>query len=378
MALLEASGIGKNFGETKVLRDISLTLEQGEALAIIGSSGSGKTTLLRCLNFLERPDTGVIRVNGETMWDAADPATQRESEVRKKRLHFGLVFQNFNLFPQYTALENVMLAGELLAKEQPGYKANKKAIHAQLEAQARDLLAQMGLSERAGHYPHQLSGGQQQRVAIARALVKMPSVLLLDEPLSNLDARLRLQTREEIRRIQRETGITTVFVTHDQEEAMSISDEIVVMKEGVVQQTGRPQAVYDDPANLFVAKFLGTPPINLFDGRIENEWLYIGQDRVLPAAGLPEGNVTVGIRPEGFVPEDNGPFRCGLNRMEVMGRDVSFLCTHDGCQAETFRAIRQSDGTEGSHGQSVSFRLKPGKVLLFAPETGARLRPREA
>ena len=130
MALLEASGIGKNFGETKVLRDISLTLEQGEALAIIGSSGSGKTTLLRCLNFLERPDTGVIRVNGETMWDAADPATQRESEVRKKRLHFGLVFQNFNLFPQYTALENVMLAGELLAKEQPDYKANKKAIHA--------------------------------------------------------------------------------------------------------------------------------------------------------------------------------------------------------------------------------------------------------
>mgnify|MGYP000077228620 FL=1 len=136
MALLEASGIGKNFGETKVLRDISLTLEQGEALAIIGSSGSGKTTLLRCLNFLERPDTGVIRVNGETMWDAADPATQRESEVRKKRLHFGLVFQNFNLFPQYTALENVMLAGELLAKEQPDYKANKKAVHAQLEAQA--------------------------------------------------------------------------------------------------------------------------------------------------------------------------------------------------------------------------------------------------
>ena len=167
MALLEASGIGKNFGDTKVLKDISLTLEQGEALAIIGSSGSGKTTLLRCLNFLERPDTGIIKVNGETMWDAADPATQRESEIRKKRLHFGLVFQNFNLFPQYTALQNVMLAGELLAKERPDYKANKKAIHAELEQQAQELLAQMGLSARAGHYPHQLSGGQQQRVAIA-------------------------------------------------------------------------------------------------------------------------------------------------------------------------------------------------------------------
>ncbi len=153
MALLEASGIGKDFGETHVLKDISLTLEQGEALAIIGSSGSGKTTLLRCLNFLERPDTGVIKVNGETMWDAADPATQRESEVRKKRLHFGLVFQNFNLFPQYTALQNVMLAGELLAKERPDYKVNKKAIHAQLEQQAKELLAQMGSVGTGGPLP---------------------------------------------------------------------------------------------------------------------------------------------------------------------------------------------------------------------------------
>ena len=190
MALLEASGIGKNFGDTHVLKDISLTLEQGEALAIIGSSGSGKTTLLRCLNFLERPDTGVIKVNGETMWDAADPATQRESEVRKKRLHFGLVFQNFNLFPQYTALQNVMLAGELLAKERPDYKARKKAIHAELEQQAKELLAQMGLSERAGHYPHQLSGGQQQRVAIARALALHPDILCFDEPTSALDPEL--------------------------------------------------------------------------------------------------------------------------------------------------------------------------------------------
>ena len=214
MALLEASGIGKNFGETKVLRDISLTLEQGEALAIIGSSGSGKTTLLRCLNFLERPDTGVIKVNGETMWDAADPATQRESEVRKKRLHFGLVFQNFNLFPQYTALENVMLAGELLAKEQPGYKADKKAIHAQLEAQARDLLAQMGLSERAGHYPHQLSGGQQQRVAIARALASEAPVILADEPTGNLDEDTAQDITEILKESAHKMNKCVVVVTH--------------------------------------------------------------------------------------------------------------------------------------------------------------------
>ena len=260
MALLEASGIGKDFGETHVLKDISLTLEQGEALAIIGSSGSGKTTLLRCLNFLERPDTGVIKVNGETMWDAADPATQRESEVRKKRLHFGLVFQNFNLFPQYTALENVMLAGELLAKEQPGYKADKKAIHAQLEAQARDLLAQMGLSERAGHYPHQLSGGQQQRVALARALVTRPSILLLDEPLSNLDAKLRVEMQVEIKRIQKELGITTIIVTHDHEEAVSLADRVIVMNHGTIVESGSVDDVFFHPKEDYTRRLLDAIP----------------------------------------------------------------------------------------------------------------------
>ena len=234
MALLEASGIGKNFGETKVLKDISLTLEQGEALAIIGSSGSGKTTLLRCLNFLERPDTGVIRVNGETMWDAADPATQRESEVRKKRLHFGLVFQNFNLFPQYTALENVMLAGELLAKEQPDYKANKKAIHAQLEAQARDLLAQMGLSERAGHYPHQLSGGQQQRVAIARALGKNPKLLLCDEPTGALDYKTGKKVLLLLEESCRKHEHTLIVITHNRAIA-DAADRVIEISDAKVR-----------------------------------------------------------------------------------------------------------------------------------------------
>ena len=257
MALLEASGIGKNFGETKVLKDISLTLEQGEALAIIGSSGSGKTTLLRCLNFLERPDTGVIRVNGETMWDAADPATQRESEVRKKRLHFGLVFQNFNLFPQYTALENVMLAGELLAKEQPDYKANKKAIHAQLEAQARDLLAQMGLSERAGHYPHQLSGGQQQRVGIARAFAANPPIVLMDEPFSALDPMTRAELQNEIHDLQTKAQKTVVFVTHDMDEAIKLADRICIIQDGKVAQCDTPENILKHPANQYVTEFIG-------------------------------------------------------------------------------------------------------------------------
>ena len=238
MALLEASGIGKNFGETKVLKDISLTLEQGEALAIIGSSGSGKTTLLRCLNFLERPDTGVIRVNGETMWDAADPATQRESEVRKKRLHFGLVFQNFNLFPQYTALENVMLAGELLAKEQPDYKANKKAIHAQLEAQARDLLAQMGLSERAGHYPHQLSGGMLQRIMIGIATSMKPSLLIADEPTTAIDAITQFEILDELLRIKQEHQTAMVFISHDLNAISRVADRIVVLNQGLVVDQG--------------------------------------------------------------------------------------------------------------------------------------------
>ena len=255
MALLEASGIGKNFGETKVLKDISLNLEQGEALAIIGSSGSGKTTLLRCLNFLERPDTGIIKVNGETMWDAADPATQRESEVRKKRLHFGLVFQNFNLFPQYTALQNVMLAGELLAKERPDYKANKKAIHAQLEQQAQELLAQMGLSARAGHYPHQLSGGQQQRVAIARALATDPEIIYFDEPTSALDPELTGEVLSVMRQLAEE-GMTMLVVTHEMGFARNVSSKTVFMENGVVVEQAPSREFFADPKEERTRAFL--------------------------------------------------------------------------------------------------------------------------
>ena len=263
MALLEASGIGKNFGETKVLKDISLNLEQGEALAIIGSSGSGKTTLLRCLNFLERPDTGIIKVNGETMWDAADPATQRESEVRKKRLHFGLVFQNFNLFPQYTALQNVMLAGELLAKESPDYKANKKAIHAQLEQQAQELLAQMGLSARAGHYPHQLSGGQQQRVALARTLNQNPKIILADEPVASLDPITAKQVMEDFVRINKEYNISILLNIHHVDLALKYCDRVIGVRAGEI--------VFDGPASTITqeqidAVYNGTKVPTMGDG----------------------------------------------------------------------------------------------------------------
>ena len=238
MALLEASGIGKNFGDTHVLKDISLTLEQGEALAIIGSSGSGKTTLLRCLNFLERPDTGVIKVNGETMWDAADPATQRESEVRKKRLHFGLVFQNFNLFPQYTALQNVMLAGELLAKERPDYKARKKAIHAELEQQAKELLAQMGLSE-----------------AIARALALPPDILCFDEPTSALDPELTGEVLRVLRDLA-DRKTTMIIVTHEMHFARDVADRILFMDGGVVVEEGPAKELIDHPQEERTKQFL--------------------------------------------------------------------------------------------------------------------------
>ena len=255
MALLEATGIGKNFGSTHVLKDISLSLEKGEALAIIGSSGSGKTTLLRCLNFLETPDTGRIVVDGKTLWDAADPQTHKESEKRKKRLHFGLVFQNFNLFPQYTALENVMLAGELLAKERSDYKANRRKIHDELESKARGLLEQMGLSDRAGHYPHQLSGGQQQRVAIARALALEPDILCFDEPTSALDPELT----GEVLRVLRELAAkktTMIIVTHEMAFARDVADRILFMDGGVVVEEGPAHQVIDHPREERTRRFL--------------------------------------------------------------------------------------------------------------------------
>lgn len=265
MSVLEVRNLKKSFDkDTVVLKGVDFSLEKGETVAIIGSSGSGKTTLLRCLNFLTVPDEGQIVVNGKTLFDDADPNTQKEREIRRKRLHFGLVFQNFNLFPQYTARQNVMLASELLAKEQPDYKTRKKQVHAQIAARAEELLTQVGLKEKMDLYPHQLSGGQQQRVAFARAIVIEPQCILFDEPLSALDALLREEMRTELKELISRLGITAVFVTHDQTEAMSMSDRIAVLNGGAVEQYAVPERIYSAPETQFVARFIGSS--NWLDG----------------------------------------------------------------------------------------------------------------
>lgn len=255
MPVLEVHNIEKHFGPTRVLEDISFSLEQGQALAMIGSSGSGKTTLLRCLNFLERPDKGIIRVNGETLFDADDPKTQQESEIRKKRLHFGLVFQSFNLFPQYTALQNVMLAKELLAKEQPNYKAERRQIHEEIENQAKALLEQMGLSERMANYPHQLSGGQCQRVAIARALALQPDILCFDEPTSALDPELTGEVLKVMKELA-EQNTTMVIVTHEMAFARDVANHVIFMDDGHILEQGDPIEVFEHPREERTRQFL--------------------------------------------------------------------------------------------------------------------------
>ena len=255
MAILEVCNIEKHFGPTRVLEDISFSLEQGQTLAIIGSSGSGKTTLLRCLNFLETPNQGTISVNGSVLFDASDPTTQRETEIRKKRLHFGLVFQSFNLFPQYTALQNVTLAKELLSQELPEYKQNKKAILEEIQAEGRELLAKMGLSDRADHYPSQLSGGQQQRVAIARALALKPDILCFDEPTSALDPELTGEVLKVIRSLA-EQKTTMIIVTHEMAFARDVADEVMFMDGGIIVEKGPARQVIEHPREERTRQFL--------------------------------------------------------------------------------------------------------------------------
>ena len=260
MAILEVQNIEKHFGATRVLEDISFSLEKGQVLSIIGSSGSGKTTLLRCLNFLETPNAGRILVNGETLFDAEDPNTQRESEVRKKRLHFGMVFQSFNLFPQYTALGNVMLAPELLASERPDYKAQRKQIHEQIAEKAAELLKKVGLADRMNNYPHQLSGGQQQRVAIARALAMEPDILCFDEPTSALDPELTGEVLKVIRELK-SADSTMIVVTHEMGFAKNVSDRVIFMSGGVIEEEGTPEEIFEHPKSEKTRSFLQRPAL---------------------------------------------------------------------------------------------------------------------
>lgn len=255
MPILEVENIEKNFDTLKVLSNINFTLEKGKSLAIIGSSGSGKTTLLRCLNFLEKPDKGTIRVNGETIFDSEDPSTQCESEVRKKRLHFGLVFQNFNLFPQYTAFENITLAAELLARDRSDFVKNRKTIIKEIKQAGIELLHQVGLSDKVDAYPHQLSGGQQQRVAIARALALQPDILCFDEPTSALDPELTGEVLKVIRKLATR-NTTMIIVTHEMDFARGVADRIIFMDEGFIVEKGTPNEVFENPREERTKQFL--------------------------------------------------------------------------------------------------------------------------
>ncbi len=347
---------GKGNADVVAVNDFCFEIPDGELIGLLGPSGCGKSTTLNLICGLQKPSGGRI-LFGE------DDVTALPPESRG----VGLVFQNYALYPHLTVLQNILFPLENL-------KGKDKLTREEMKKRAYEIAALVQIEGLMDRRPSELSGGQQQRVAIARALVKMPRVLLLDEPLSNLDARLRLQTREEIRRIQKQTGITTVFVTHDQEEAMSISDRIVVMKDGVVQQIDRPQAVYDDPCNLFVAKFLGTPPINVFLGEIKGGMLYIGEDAVLPLAGAEDRPVYVAIRPEGFVPQQDGPLHCRLKGLEVMGRDISILSENGAAMVPIIRSIVSADAAISTASETVSFSLKPHKVFLFDRESEERIR----
>ena len=345
----------KSKEEVTAVNNVTLEFPDGKLVALLGPSGCGKSTTLYMISGLQKPTSGNIFFGEE---DVTEVATEHRG--------IGLVFQNYALYPHMTVKQNILFplqnlkGSDRLSKEKMLERVYETAKLVQLEE----------LLERK---PSELSGGQQQRVAIARALVKMPKVLLLDEPLSNLDARLRLQTREEIRKIQEETGITTIFVTHDQEEAMSISDRIVVMRQGVLQQVGAPQEVYDNPNNLFVAKFLGTPPINVFQAYIKSNTIYIGEDAILQVQNIEDQEVIIGIRPEGFILDEKGSLKCNLNNIEVMGRDVTIISTNTASLNPVIRSIIHADNKIDTSNGVVRYFIKPQKCFLFHKDTKERI-----
>ena len=330
----------KQGGEVTAVDDFHLTIPDGKLIGLLGPSGCGKSTTLNMICGLEAPTEGKI-------WFGDQDVTKLSPEVRG----VGMVFQSYALYPHMTVRQNIMFP---LENRKGADKLSKEEMLSRVEKAA----GLVQISELLDRKPSEMSGGQQQRVAIA----------------SNLDARLRLSTREEIRRIQRETGITTIFVTHDQEEAMSISDQIVVMEKGIIRQVGKPQDVYDEPTNLFVAKFLGTPPINVFAGTVKDGKLFIGEEEVLAVAGAPDGDITVGVRPEGFMPLEDGPLTCELITVERMGRDTSVVARHSALEAVQMRAIVGSYARIDSKSPTVRFHIRPDKTRLFDKVTGERVR----
>lgn len=339
----------KNKGETVAVNNLDVTIPSGKLIGLLGPSGCGKSTTLYMIAGLLTPNHGRIFFGDEDVTDVAP-------EDRG----IGLVFQNYALYPHMTVRQNIMFPLE-----------NIKVPKNEALQRAQEMAELVGIGELMDRKPKQLSGGQQQRVAIARALVKKPRVLLLDEPLSNLDARLRLATREEIKRIQRETGITTIFVTHDQEEAMSISDEIVLMDFGVKQQMGEPQDVYDEPTNLFVAKFLGTPPINIMHGEIKNSQVFVKGAKI-GGKKTTNQDVVVGIRPEGFNLDPDGVLELEVYMVETIGRDTTLIIQNWEDPSLTYRVI-----VDARHriqpGDKVKFNIEKDKFFVFNKETGERL-----
>ncbi len=366
-ALLEVLELTKSFGETQVLKGISFSLKKGEVLAIIGSSGSGKTTLLRCLNFLETADGGRILVDGTPVFDAADPSLLHPKNIRKNRLTFGLVFQNFQLFPQYSVLQNLTLAATLSAKQNdPEYKTDKKKILDAIDTRALALLERIGLAEKKDNYPCQLSGGQQQRVAIARALVTEPAIICMDEPLSNLDAKLRVQLRNELKKMQKDFGITTIYVTHDQEEALTLSDRIAVFNKGYIEQIGTPNEVYNFSRTEFVCNFIGD--INR-----------LSDDVVRKAAAMyPDVDVSKHnyVRLERLhVNVDLKPGQIGLDGVVTMREYYGlYIKYYIDLGSQTIKVIEKNDGVRiYEEGQKVQVVLDPRDIMAYKPEEKAEV-----
>lgn len=340
----------KNIKEIYAVNDINLEISDGKLIGLLGPSGCGKSTMLNMLSGLMEPSCGTILFDDEDV-----------TFLNAYNRNVGLVFQNYSLYPHMTVLENIVFPlFNLKYKKKDAYLIASKMVSI---CQIENLLDRR---------PKELSGGQQQRVAIARALAKRPDVLLLDEPLSNLDARLRLQMREEIRRIQKETNVTTVFVTHDQEEAMSICDLICVMKDGKIQQYDEPQVIYDNPNNLFVAKFLGTPQINVFEGNVLDNKLYINNDYIMDFK-CDNKDVYVGIRAEGFNTEATGTFRCKVKNIEVLGRDISIISTNEKALNNPVRAIVDNNDVLPKLEEEIKFIINPKKVFVFDKETEERI-----